>query len=551
MKLVSVPYALGLATAALTTVLIWKFLGAPVEIVDTPAGKVHCVSYTPYRGAETPADANLAIDPARIDRDLALLAGMTDCVRTYSVQPGLDQVVPLAGKHGLKVLLGIWIGREDASNRAQIARAIEIARTHPGTIKAIVVGNEVLLRGEQSPEDLIRYLRDVKAATGLPVTYADVTDFWVKAPIELSQAVDFVTIHILPYWENDPTSADEAVAYLKEVVGEVDPMFPGKSVFVGETGFPSAGRARAEAVPSIVAQARYLRELAHYAQEADLDYNLIEAFDQPWKRALEGTAGGHWGVFTTDRVQKFPWTGPVSNHPEWRLEGAASFAVSFILLLVMSWRGGRPDPLGGLVAGVGAAVAGSALMLQVQHSLIAWRGPLEAAAELFVFAQSLAVVFLVLPELTKGRSGAGPLPIARTIAWLRAPMRDDLGLPLYLGLVQLSTVFSALTISLGLAFDARYRDFPLAAFGLASASLALLALNRGDHKRRPEGRREEKLIAALIAASAGLILFNEGPRNVEALVWVLFTVVLTLPWLGTLRAAWRGGRFKPAATAKA
>ena len=551
MNLLSVPYALGLAVAALMTVMIWKFAGAPAQIVDAPAGKVHCISYTPYRNDETPFDPTIRADPARIEADMKLLSGVTDCVRTYSVLEGLDQVVPIARKYGLKVLLGIWIGREEALNQKQITHAIELARANPKTIKAIIVGNEVLLRGEKSPADLIRYLKEVKTATGLPVTYADVTDFWVKAPLELSQAVDFITIHILPYWENNPTSARGGVAYLKSVLEDVGPMFPGKNIFIGETGFPSAGRERAGAVPSIISEERYLRELAAYAQSVDLDYNLIEAFDQPWKRALEGTAGGHWGVFTTDREPKFSWTGPVSNHPEWRLEGGVSFAFAFLVLAVMAWRGGKPDALGGLATGVAAAVAGSALLFQIEHSWLAWRSPVEAVVELFVLAQSLAVIALVLPELTRGRSGAGPLPIAQTVAWLRAPTRDALGRSLLLGLVQLSVVFSTLVVALGLTFDARYRDFPIAAFGLASTSLAVLALNRGDHKRQPGERREEALFATLLVLTAGVTIFNEGLRNTQALVWAILTLLLALPWLGVTRAAYRGVFLKAAASAKA
>lgn len=551
MKLVSAPFLLGLAAAALTVLLIWKYLGAPVVIVDAPAGKVHCVSYTPYRGSETPFNPDYKADPVRIDEDLALLSNVADCVRTYSVDQRLDQVVPIAEKHGLQVLLGIWIGRNDATNRMQIAQAVKLANAHKKTIKAIIVGNEVLLRGEQLPDDLVGYLKEVKAATGLPVTYADVTDFWVKAPPELAQAVDFVTIHILPYWENDPTSAEEGVNYLRRVLEEVGPMFPGKDIFIGETGFPSAGRERAEAVPSIISQARYLRDLAAYAQATGLDYNLIEAFDQPWKRALEGTAGGHWGVFTTDRQPKFPWTGPVSNHPRWQLEGYASFVLAFLILFVVARAGGQPDSLGGLAAGIGAGVAGSMLLLQAEHSWIVWRSGLEAIAELVLFAQSLGIVIFVLPELVRGRRCLAPMPVGQTLAWLRSPNRATLGMPLYLGLVHLLAVFSALVVSLGLSFDARYRDFPLTAFGLASISLGLLALNRGDHKRRPEDRPEEALLAALFIATGCTIAFNEGPQNVNAMVWVLLNFLFALPWLGILVGAVRNTFFKRAATAEA
>lgn len=551
MKIASVTFLLGLAAALLTTICIWKVLGAPVDMVDAPAGKVHCVSYTPYRGAETPFDPDFVANPTRIDEDLTLLHQVTDCVRIYSVDLGLDATVPLAAKHNMQVLLGIWIGMNEERNQRQIAKAIELANAHPKTIRAIVVGNEVLLRGEQQPEDLIRYLKEVKTATGLPVTYADVTDFWMKAPKALADAVDFITIHILPYWENNPRSAAEGVAYLKTVREEAAAEFPGKRIFIGETGFPSAGRQRDEAAPSIVSEARYLREFAAYAEDNDLDYNLIEAFDQPWKRALEGTVGGHWGFFTTEREPKFPWTGPVSEHPKWRLEAAAAFSLSVLTLLLMAWRGGKPEALGGLAAGFGAGLAGSALMLQAEHSMIAWRSPLEGAVEFLLFFQSLAVISIVLPEITRKRQASAPLSIADTLAWLRKPNRACLGAPLYLGLTQLSATFSALVVSMGLSFDNRYRDFPLAAFGLAAVSLALLALNRGDQKRAIADRREETLFALLFIANAAVIAFNEGPLNGEALCWCAVNLLFVLPWLGNLRAALRHIFARRAATAEA
>ncbi|MGB3809887.1 MAG: beta-(1-6) glucans synthase [Parvibaculum sp.] len=550
MKMAPVTFLLGLVATALITVFIWKFLGAPVDMVDAPAGKVHCVSYTPYRGSDTPFNPDFIADPARIEADLVLLSSVTDCVRIYSVDLGLAATVPLAAKHGMQVLLGIWIGMDEEKNAKQIAQAIELANAYPKAIRAIIVGNEVLLRGEQTPDDLVRYLKTVKEATGLPVTYADVTDFWMKAPPALADAADFVTIHILPYWENNPTSAAEGVNYLKSVREDVAAHFPGKRIFIGETGFPSHGRERGGAVPSIVSEARYLREFAAYAESVDLDYNLIEAFDQPWKRALEGTVGGHWGFFTTDREPKFPWTGPVSEHPKWRLEAGSSFALSLLVLMIMAWRGGKPEALGGLAAGFGAGFAGTALLLQAEHSIVAWRTPLEGAVELLLFAQSLAVVVFVLPEITKKRQAAGPMPIAATLDWLRAPNRACLGMPLYLGLTQLAVAFSAMVVSMGLSFDNRYRDFPLAAFGLAALSLALLALNRGDHKRALPNRREETLFALLFIVNAGVIAFNEGPHNAEALTWCLLNLLFALPWIGNLKAA-VFGVFSSAADAKA
>lgn len=543
------PLLLGIIAAVLVSVCVWKFLGAPIDMVDAPAGKVHCVSYTPYRGSEAPSTKGFRANPANIDQDFAKLSKVTDCVRIYSVDNGLDAVVPLAAKYNMQVLLGIWIGYSEDFNQHQIAKAIAVANANPKVIRAIIVGNEVLLRGEQQPEDLIRYLHQVKEATGLPVTYADVTHFWMTAPPALADAVDFVTIHILPYWENDPTSAENGVAYLDDVREEAAAHFPGKRIFIGETGFPSAGREREDARPSIVSQARFLREFAAYAEEHDLDYNLIEAFDQPWKRAQEGTVGGSWGFFTTTREMKFPWTGPVSEHPQWRKEITLAGLISIAILLVMAFRGGKPEALGGLAAGFGAGFAASGLMLQAQHSLAAWRTPLEAAVEIFLFLLSLATIYFVLPEITKKRAGIPPLSINDSLNWLRRPKADMLGMPLYLGLIQFFATVSSLVVSLGLCFDSRYRDFPLMAFALPAVGFALLSLNRGDQKRAEPNRREEVMLSLLFVVSAALIAFNEGPLNAEALTWCAINLIFVVPWYGQCRDAVKSLLVRPAATA--
>lgn len=543
------PFLLGLAAAALISVCVWKLLGAPVEMVDAPAGKVHCVSYTPYHAGQSPRDHDFRVDPASIDADLGQLSKITDCVRIYSVDMGLDAVVPLAAKHHMQVLLGIWIGYDKTFNQRQITKAIKTVKSHPETVRAVVVGNEVLLRGEQTAADLIRYIDEVKAHIDVPVTYADVTDFWLKAPPELADAVDFITIHVLPYWENNPTSAKNGVAYLDQTRTQVAAHFPGKRIFIGETGFPSAGRERQAAIPSIVSQALYLRSFATYAEAHDLDYNLIEAYDQPWKRMQEGTVGGAWGMFTTHRQAKFSWVGPVSSHPHWHEETAIAFGFSVLILIVMAFRGGKPEPLGGIGAGVGAGFAGSALLLQIEHSMMAWRTPFEGAIEIMLLLQSLAVLFVVLPEITRKRAGGAPLSIVDTLNWLRHPTAQGRGNALYLGLVQLSTTFGSLVVSLGLCFDGRYRDFPIAAFIVPALSFALLSFNRGDQKRVYPNRREEIIFSVLFVATAAIIAINEGPKNVEALVWCSVNLIFVLPWIGQIKAAIKNLFAKPEAVA--
>ncbi len=111
---------IGLVCFAVTAAIIgavWAWLGAPLPVPQSPLGvseKLYCVSYAPFRGSQTPFDPNTSIPAAQIEADLTRLAGLTDCVRIYAVDQGLEHVVPTAAKRGLKVLQGFWISNNAA-----------------------------------------------------------------------------------------------------------------------------------------------------------------------------------------------------------------------------------------------------------------------------------------------------------------------------------------------------------------------------------------------------------------------------------------------------
>ncbi|MGH6663442.1 MAG: beta-(1-6) glucans synthase, partial [Pseudolabrys sp.] len=192
---------LGLVCLALSAVVIagiWAWLGAPVPMPQTPLApgeKLYCLSYAPFRGGQSPLDFSTHISPAQIEDDLSRLATITDCVRTYSVDYGLDQIAPIAARRGLKVIQGLWLSGHADRNHEQIESAVALANKYPGTIRALVVGNEVLLRGEMSAADLAATIRAVKARVPVPVTYADVWEYWLRYR-DVAAATDFVMIHI-------------------------------------------------------------------------------------------------------------------------------------------------------------------------------------------------------------------------------------------------------------------------------------------------------------------------------------------------------------------
>jgi exo-beta-1,3-glucanase (GH17 family) len=318
---------------AIVIVSAWSWLGAPVAMPPSPmaAGtKLDCISYTPYQADGSPFHEGAPPVPASlIAADVARLAPLTKCLRTYSASDhGIGEVVPQAALQGLTVMQGIWISRDPIANAKEIAAAVAIAKANPGTVTALISGNEVLLRQEQTADALVGFIKDVKARSGVPVTYADVWEFWVKNP-SVADAVDFMTIHILPFWEDEPVAAEDAAKHVAWIYDYMTGLFPGKRIIIGEVGWPSAGRMRRGALPSPSNQARVLHDVIAMARQKGITANIIEAFDQPWKRQLEGTAGGHWGVFDAHaRTQKFAWGEPISNHPQWRAQAAGGVALA-------------------------------------------------------------------------------------------------------------------------------------------------------------------------------------------------------------------------------
>jgi exo-beta-1,3-glucanase (GH17 family) len=519
------------ALVAAAIVGSWWWLGMPFAMPSSPVGpgeRLYCVSYAPFRGLQNPIDRS-GIDPSQFEDDLARLAPLTDCVRTYSTELGLDQVPEIAQRHGLKVIQGVWLGRDRARNRIEIDTAVEIARRYPGTVRAIVAGNEVLLRGELSPSDLAGLIREVKSRVAIPVTYAEVWEFWLRNR-DVADAVDFVTIHVLPYWEDIPIAADiaaEHVASIRRMVGDA---FPGKDVFLGEVGWPSAGRMREGALPSPVNQARVIHGVLSAAKRDNFRANVIEAFDQPWKRQLEGTVGGHWGLLDGDsRRFKFTWGMPLSNHPLWPWQAAVGIALAAAVFGAARAAGRGASAAKAPTAAKWFGVAAMALGPGI---LIGWaieNVPLESLG-LGGWAHSLAMVAVALFAPIAGAAALMrqiPLPaFAQVLARVQDRPADRLGLAL--GLAWIVLCVMATEVALGLAFDPRYRDFPFAPLGAAAVPFVVLALI-GARAPGPRGAAET-VMGAVLGASAVYIAFDEGFANWQA-IWlcaVLFGLTLAL-----------------------
>jgi exo-beta-1,3-glucanase (GH17 family)/cellulose synthase/poly-beta-1,6-N-acetylglucosamine synthase-like glycosyltransferase len=284
------------------------------------------VSYAPFASSTNP-DEGGKVTPEQIRSDLALLAPLTRSIRLYSSTGGVELVPPIAEEFGLHVTVGAWIDKHADRNEREIKSAIALAR-HNSNVKSVMVGNETIFRADQTVPELIKKIQRVKRATHVPVSTGEIWHVWIEHP-ELVSAVDYIAAHVLPYWEG--VSADEAVDRSLVIYDQLRDAYPGKRIVVAEFGWPSAGYNYHNAYPGRLEQAAVIRDFVSRARANGIEYNIVEAIDQPWK-TFEGGVGPYWGLLNAAREPKFAWTGPITDPEHWRIAGIA-LLVSVLLSL--------------------------------------------------------------------------------------------------------------------------------------------------------------------------------------------------------------------------
>lgn len=264
-----------------------------------PGTAIGGIALSPYRAGQDPNEGQHP-SAAEVERDVALLAPRTAALRTYGASGGGGLVPEAAGRRGMWVMQGAWLSGGAAADEAELKALARLAAAHP-SIHSVLAGNETVLHGLLEPAALVAFMRRAGEETGLPVSTAEPWHVWLEHP-ELAREADFLAAHILPYWDGVP--AEEAAGYVLRRCRELEARYPGKPVVIAETGWPSEGPARGGAIPSTGTQALFVARFLDLAHRERLDYFLLEAFDQPWKRRREGAVGGAWGLWDAGRIPK-------------------------------------------------------------------------------------------------------------------------------------------------------------------------------------------------------------------------------------------------------
>lgn len=534
--------------------LVWSVSNRGIGVGTPRIDKIQSVSYSPFRRGQSPDTGDFP-STAEMEADLALLSNYVEGIRIYSGVGALGQIPALAKKHGLRVWLGAWLDSNQDTNRTEIDAVIELAGRYPETITRVIVGNENLYRLDITPARLRSYLDEVRRAVDQPVTYADGWVGWFEHP-EIASAVDVVTIHILPYWESNPLPVENTIHHVKRILSKMKKAFPDKPVAIGEIGWPSYGRSRREAVPSIVQQAQFIDAIQTVSRERVLDYNIIEAFDQPWKAVTEGTVGSHWGLFTENRTKKFVAGQPIVPYPQWRtwVVLAAVIAGLLSLICVSKYQIGEIGVIIRIV--ITAQVLANLVVLCTIHL---WLRDNYWSPWMLLGMVQLIFAYLLIDTIgRKPSTDHTATHLQDTLFLIRHAMLEaHRSRPDLITVIYHFFSISGIIVAWGMVLQPRFRDFPTLVYLVPSAGISIagllhcvapfktwrwvvrsLGMKFGDDrwtlKQSLIQLREETLVGFALCSSAILVVIGETPKNLEAMGFSLTLILLSTPYWGTI-----------------
>ena len=260
--------------------------------------KIHGISFSPYVEGQGPGTV---MTVEQIASRLGVISPHSQWIRTFSCSEGNELIPAIAREAGLKTLVGVWLDDNREQNEIELANAIEIAAR--GHADILAVGNEVLLRGELTEDEIIDYMRRAKeAAPGVPVGYVDAYFEFNDHP-RIADACDVILANCYPFWEGCP--AEHALLYMKEMYRRAQEAAKGKKVIVSETGWPNIGTAEGGAIPSELNAIKYFVDTYRWAEEDGVEIFWFSSFDEAWKVDREGDVGAYWGLWDKDGNPKY------------------------------------------------------------------------------------------------------------------------------------------------------------------------------------------------------------------------------------------------------
>ncbi|BAO75020.1 MFS transporter [Winogradskyella sp. PG-2] len=264
----------------------------------TLKNKLHGICFSPYT-----KDQNVGnqLTQEQIKRRMAIIAPYTKWIRSFSCTDGNEDIPKIAHEKGLKTIVGAWIGKDKDKNEKEINTLIQLAKE--GYVDIAVVGNEVLMRNEQTEQNIIDYINRIKQAIPkLKVSYVDAYYQFLERP-KLIEACDVLLVNCYPFWEG--CSIEQSSQYLKEMVAVTKVVSKGKPIIITETGWPDQGDKVGKAEPSSENAMKYFINSNNWAIDEKVPLFYFSSFDESWKVHHEGDVGARWGIWDKDEKLKY------------------------------------------------------------------------------------------------------------------------------------------------------------------------------------------------------------------------------------------------------
>lgn len=260
--------------------------------------KIHGISFSPYLEGQGPGTQ---IGAQQIRERLTTIQSNVNWVRSFSCTDGNEHIPEIAQQNGLKTMVGVWLSDDLQLNEKELSNAIKVAKA--GHVNVLAVGNEVLLRGDLTEEQLIDYIKRAKQALpNIEVGYVDAYYEFEDHP-RVVEVCDLILANCYPFWEG--CSAEYALLYMKDMYRRAVRAGGGKKVIITETGWPNVGSAEGGAIPNNENAMKYFIDTYLWAEEEGIEVFYFSSFDETWKVEAEGDVGAYWGLW--DKEGKFKY----------------------------------------------------------------------------------------------------------------------------------------------------------------------------------------------------------------------------------------------------
>ena len=276
--------------------LIVAFIAVAIVVIamsfpqKQAAPRLSGLCFSPFLG-ENPRNASSV--KVLLDK----VAPYTGGIRTFGSTDEWAKIPAITRRMDLYLAAGAGIYGDRNYDTKQVAGLVKLVKT--GKVDLAVVGDETLMWNSLTEDELISYIKQVKA-TGVTTTTSEHWENLLSHPTVM-QEVDVIVVNIYPFWEG--VSVNDAIGYIDSIYRKVKARVGDKEVIV-ETGWPSAGKAEGKAATGPENAARYLSDFTSWADSKGVRYFYFEAFDEPWKIKSEGSVGAHWGLWDKDGNMK-------------------------------------------------------------------------------------------------------------------------------------------------------------------------------------------------------------------------------------------------------